>query len=142
MRRLGLAAVTLSTSVCLVLGTGCAEEPKKKREVQSRKKSRPEPRLTPPPPQPEVEAPPEPPLFDPGTAHPLDDELEQRASDRLDDQAPLDSAARGLVVQAIEQSFDALGFPAVVSLAQRLLARDDEWDGIAQVRLQIGRAHV
>ncbi|MCA9648639.1 MAG: hypothetical protein KC501_01945 [Myxococcales bacterium] len=86
------------------------------------------------------EAPPEPPLFDPGTAHPLDDELEQRASDRLDDQAPLDSAARELVVQAIEQSFDALGFPAVVSLAQRLLARDDEWDGIAQVRLLAGLA--
>ena len=72
MRRLGLAAVTLSTSVCLVLGTGCAEEPKRKREVQSRKKSRPEPKLTPPqPPEPVVEAPSEPPPPEPEIDRPV-----------------------------------------------------------------------
>lgn len=67
----------------------------------------------------------------------LDDDLEARAHALLGRDGPLPREARELVDAAIHGAFDALGFPAVLSLTQQLLARADELDEATQAECRL-----
>lgn len=71
---------------------------------------------------------------------PLDDDLELRANDLLASGADLTESARQTVIAAIHAAFDAMGYPAVISLAQRLLAASTGFEGEEEVGFLAGLA--